>query len=262
LYGNDTLSDSSFENIVAVNGKKNVVKFMGAALRVRNIHAYGYPKKDSCNHVIRIETANSLYAQLYCDTPLIGGLYVSGGGNMIQQVFVLFNSVDIATAIEPFAVYIKANGNRLRDVHVSWTDMLDTDGPSCTDVIVDNTGANIFDVTVDGIGHTGTQPQNTVKLKGKQPDRFTHGSLQNARNQFHNSQFYHSVSVKGGSVNPITFTFPNQRSNNLYTVAFAPNWNTKWWITNKTATGFTLNFSDAPINAGTGSWQILENFKI
>lgn len=41
-----------------------------------------------------------------------------------------------------------------------------------------------------------------------------------------------------------------------YKVLVAPTWNTTWWITNKTTTGFTINFGTAPSSNSTLDWSI------
>lgn len=42
-----------------------------------------------------------------------------------------------------------------------------------------------------------------------------------------------------------------------YLVTVVPSWNTTYWITGKTTTGFTINFGTAPSTISTIDWRLM-----
>lgn len=47
------------------------------------------------------------------------------------------------------------------------------------------------------------------------------------------------------------------QADNQYLVTVIPGWNTTYWITNKTTTGFTINIGTAPGTASTLDWRLM-----
>ena len=60
--------------------------------------------------------------------------------------------------------------------------------------------------------------------------------------------------VGTGSVN---VTFATREPDTHYQIQVEPSWNTSWWITNKTVTGFTVNFGTASPSGASFSWARL-----
>jgi len=58
------------------------------------------------------------------------------------------------------------------------------------------------------------------------------------------------------SLTTLNVIFSIAESNAFYVVNVAPQWNTSWWITSKTATGFTINFGTAPTSGSAVDWSI------
>lgn len=47
------------------------------------------------------------------------------------------------------------------------------------------------------------------------------------------------------------------QADSQYLVTVIPSWNTTYWITGKTAMGFTVNFGTAPGSAATLDWRLM-----
>jgi hypothetical protein len=51
--------------------------------------------------------------------------------------------------------------------------------------------------------------------------------------------------------------FANAETDAVYSITVGPNWETKAWIKEKAADGFTVAFSDPPAQAGRIDWQLI-----
>lgn len=43
---------------------------------------------------------------------------------------------------------------------------------------------------------------------------------------------------------------------NTYAAICVPSWNTTWWITSKSSTGFTINFGTSPASTSQLDWTV------
>jgi len=64
-----------------------------------------------------------------------------------------------------------------------------------------------------------------------------------------------NVSVSA-SATSLAVTLPKAESDTNYGVLVVPQWNTTVWITNKTTTGFTINFGTAPSSNSALDWFV------
>jgi hypothetical protein len=64
-----------------------------------------------------------------------------------------------------------------------------------------------------------------------------------------------NVPVSAGATS-LAVTLPQTLPNTNYAVYVTPQWNTSYWITNKTTTGFTINFGTAPATNSALDWVI------
>jgi len=64
-----------------------------------------------------------------------------------------------------------------------------------------------------------------------------------------------NVTVASGSTS-LAITLPKSEPDTSYGVIVTPQWNTTVWITNKTTTGFTINFGTAPSTNSALDWFV------
>jgi hypothetical protein len=128
-------------------------------------------------------------------------------------------------------------------------------------------GINKLDSNNDGVvdipyGSTGERPKLTTKNTAfpyfdTQVNKFImwNGTAWKDTNNINLDSIGINTAVSAAATS-LSVTFATPEPNAAYAVSITPFWNTTYWLTVKTATGFTINFGTAPSGASNLDWTI------
>lgn len=93
--------------------------------------------------------------------------------------------------------------------------------------------------------------QGKLRFKSSSPSSDTDGSVIGVGES--------GTATVNASSTSVNITFATTKPNTNYSVSVAPSWNTTFYVTNKTTTGFTINFGTAPGSSSPVDWTVRQN---
>lgn len=244
------ISDSWFKKILLINGSVNWLNITAvASTSFTSVHAYAYPESNAPDTGINVyTTGNTRFYDITCDTVKRVGMNITGIGSEVDNIHTVLKTGYIDTGSNDIcSVKISGPLHNIDNVHIS---MKDATKQTRTSVVVYDNTAGDFDFKCGRLfGDIGSLLNCDLKLIGSIPQRFLFLGGTQATNLYKfNNDFFINKNVYSGSTS-ISLTFANPKQSAVYQVYFEPQWNTTWWITNKTVKGFTINFGTAPTAA-------------
>jgi hypothetical protein len=246
IYANATFVDSDIQNIVMNNAKTNHANNSGTNNRWFNIHPYSYPLDQQIDTMWVANGQGNQHSQIYIDSPGRRGIHITASIQMFSEVQFLCPDFIDNVSSKPLIHIDKTTATQIDQIITNISSALDSSKRVLiSTVVIDNSTNLVFDASVQSMCHVGSVPNQDVLITGKVPTRFSHTSyLSSSTNPYYVGQEYFNADVYTSDTAK-NITFKNEMNNTVYQVTVELFYNTTYWISNKTTTGFRINFGTA-----------------